>query len=141
MKKLIAVMLILALILTGLAAAFADAGNMTLVAPSGAPALTVNPVGSGLVYAFGAVFGEEAVRAFTRELNLTSPVQGRLTLPEEIELSVRVAEDGTQYIFLLNYDPKPQDIHVNGALQDLLSGEEVCGAYTVPPYGVLVLKA
>lgn len=108
---------------------------------SGAPALTENRVGDGTVYTYGAVFGEETVRAFIENLDISSPVAKRLELPEEVEMSIREAEDGTQYIFLLNYSEKPQEIAANASMEDLLSGEAICGGHTMKPYDVLVLKA
>jgi beta-galactosidase len=107
---------------------------------SGAPALTKNKVGEGEVYTFGSVFGEETVAAFIEKLGVTSPVAECLTLPEEMELSVRESADGTKYVFLLNYESKPMTITAHCAMPDLISGETVCGEYTVQPYDVLVLK-
>lgn len=106
----------------------------------GAPALTVNPVGKGSVYAYGAVFAEETVQAFLEVLGLQSPTAGWLEVPETVELSIREAEDGAQYVFLLNYMSTPQTITVQKEMQDLLSGEKISGTYTMEPYGVVVLK-
>ncbi|MBO5252780.1 MAG: beta-galactosidase [Clostridia bacterium] len=107
---------------------------------AGAPALLKNAVGKGTVYAFGSVFGEETVNAFIRELGLKSPVSALLDIPEEVELSVREAADGTRYIFLLNYSEKAQEITAHTAIQDQLTETELCGTYTMQPYDVLVLK-
>lgn len=108
---------------------------------SGSPALLKNKVGAGTVYTFGAVFGEETAAAFIREFGLQPPTQALLTLPEDVELNVREAADGTRYVFLLNYDAKPQNITAKTALCDLLTDSVIEGDYEMPPYGVLVLKA
>ncbi|MBP3705240.1 MAG: beta-galactosidase [Clostridia bacterium] len=108
---------------------------------SGAPALLKNKVGAGTVYTFGAVFGEETVQAFVEALGIGSPAADLLDIPEKVELNIREAADGTKYIFLLNYAAEPQEITVKTALLDLLSGETLCGAHTMQPYEVLVLKA
>ena len=106
----------------------------------GAPALLKNPVGKGAVYTFGAVFGEETVQAFIDALQIASPADGVLDLPEAVELSIRVAEDGTRYHFLLNYTAQPQEITTHKVMPDLLSGASVSGTYTMQPYDVLVLR-
>lgn len=104
----------------------------------GMPALTHRRVGQGEVYAFGAVFAEETAAAFIDRLGLRSPVDW--TLPEAVELTIRRQADGAQYAFLLNYTDQPQEIRVPQSVRSLLTGETVCGACTIEPYGVLVLE-
>ncbi|MGN0478179.1 MAG: Beta-galactosidase C-terminal domain [Hominenteromicrobium sp.] len=62
------------------------------------------------------------------------------TIPEAVELTVREQADGTQYVFLLNYSDRPQQICVRGGARQLLTGDTVCGACTMEPYGVLVFE-
>ena len=104
----------------------------------GMPALTHRRVGQGEVYAFGAVFAEKTAAAFIDRLGLRSPVDW--TLPEAVELTIRRQADGAQYAFLLNYTDQPQEIRVPQSVRSLLTGETVCGACTIEPYGVLVLE-
>ena len=104
----------------------------------GMPALTHRRVGQGEVYAFGAVFAEKTAAAFIDRLGLRSPVDW--TLPEAVELTIRRQADGAQYAFLLNYTDQPQEIRVPQSVRSLLTGETVCGACTMEPYGVLVLE-
>ena len=107
---------------------------------AGAPALLKNTVGKGTVYAFGAVFSEETVNAFIDALELKSPVCDVLDIPEEIELSVREAVNGEQYIFLLNYSEKTQEITAHKEIMDVITETTLCGKHMMQPYDVLVLK-
>lgn len=110
----------------------------------GRPALTRRRVGSGCVYTYGAVFAEETAGAFIRNIldgEAGCPVWGSLRLPEAVELAVREQEDGTRYIFLLNYTDRPQKIRVLHGLRDLLTADTLEGECTMEPYGVLVFES
>ena len=61
-----------------------------------------------------------------------------LELPETCELAVR--GDGKEnYAFVLNYLKTPVEIQVRKPMKDLLTGETLSGACTLPGYGAVVL--
>jgi beta-galactosidase len=109
---------------------------------AGKPALVRRGSGQGSVYYYGAAFNVDSAAALMREAGLSSPVQGNLTLPKEVELSVRKNEESGEELFiLLNYSGLEQKVDVKAELYDLLTGEKKTGAATMPPYGVFILSS
>ena len=107
----------------------------------GKPGLTAHPFGKGMVYAFGAVFSEAAVRRFVSLFDLGCPEA--IELPEAVEIAVRESADGKRYVFLLNYTDQPQTICVQDGKQyvDLLAESVLSGETVMKPYDVLILEA
>ena len=106
----------------------------------GKPALTRNRCGQGEVWYYGAAFSEPIVEALIDRLALTSPVDGWLKLPLQIELAVRRSADGGDWCFLLNYGSEEAAIAVDGEAVDLLTDETLAGPAVIPPYGVRILR-
>ena len=108
---------------------------------AGHSALTVNDFGSGKAYFVGTPLDETGMDAFmasiVNELGL-----GSIGTPEDVSLSVRYADDGTRYAFLINNSNTDKRLCVselNGG-EELLSGGRIDDAIELRPYGVNVIK-
>lgn len=108
---------------------------------AGHSALTVNDFGSGKAYFVGTPLDETGMDAFmasiVNELGL-----GSIGTPEDVSLSVRYADDGTRYAFLINNGNTDKRLCVselNGG-EELLSGGRIDDAIELRPYGVNVIK-
>lgn len=67
---------------------------------------------------------------------------GSIGTPEDVSLSVRYADDGTRYAFLINNSNTDKRLCVselNGG-EELLSGGRIDDAIELRPYGVNVIK-
>nr|WP_123039642.1 beta-galactosidase [Cohnella candidum]AYQ71579.1 beta-galactosidase [Cohnella candidum] len=108
---------------------------------AGKPALTVNSVGQGRVYYYGAAFNEAVVRKLLPELGLRTTAADVIDAPAEVEIAVRRhPESGEAFIFALNYSREPVTLHLKRSVVDLLSGNSLEGNVVLEPYGVLVLN-
>ncbi|WP_137652936.1 beta-galactosidase [Bifidobacterium moukalabense] len=108
---------------------------------AGHSALTVNDFGSGKAYFVGTPLDETGMNAFmapiVSELGL-----GPIDTPEDVSLSVRYADDGTRYAFLINNGNADRRLCVgelNGG-EELLSGARIDDLIELGPYGVNVIK-
>ncbi len=106
---------------------------------AGTPALIRNAFGKGEAYYFGGAFGMDTARLFLRKLGLEEPFSGVVELPAGCELAVR-EKDGTQYLFVLNYEKSSAKIFLKGQLLELLSGKSCQGEQSIEPYGVRVYQ-
>lgn len=100
----------------------------------GKPALTVNKIGKGNVYYYGAVFDLSAVNAFIANLNLS--FKSDFVLPEQVEMAVR-----GDYSFLLNYKANKANIVLKCEYENVLDGRVLSGKIQMPGFGVLVLRS
>ncbi len=111
---------------------------------AGEPALTVNRVGKGEAWylatrcsdeTLAAVYGALAERAGLRRA-LAAP------LPPGTDFNVRRAADGTEYLFLQNFNKFPAAFTLPSAPAEKLSGEaSVLGAsVTLPPHSPAVFR-
>jgi beta-galactosidase len=106
---------------------------------AGKPALTRRRTGQGFVWYYGAAFNEKAANAVIDGLSLRSPLEGVVTLPEQVELGIRDKE-GESYAFLLNYGERPADLVLHQEFGELLQDRVMSGTVRLEPYGVLILK-
>jgi beta-galactosidase len=104
------------------------------------PALVKNSVGKGNIYYFGGVFTEKSVTFLLEELQITSPVQEWLSLPQKVELAIRTGKNGEEYVFLLNYSAEEQTLLVKNKRINMLTDESVEGEFTIVPFGVVILS-
>ncbi len=105
----------------------------------GAPALVRKRRGSGAAYYYGAGFSAPVAATFLRKLGFAEPHRDIIDLPEEAELAIR-SKDGTDYMFVLNYQPKTIKMTVKVPAVDLLTGKKLSGAAELGGYGVAILK-
>lgn len=106
---------------------------------AGTPALIRNRFGKGEAYYFGGAFALDTAELFIRKLGIGEPYANILEVPAGCELAVR-EKDGTQYLFVLNYEKNPAEITLKEELREMLSGENCCGTQIIEPYGVRVYK-
>ncbi|WP_348625181.1 beta-galactosidase [Paenibacillus peoriae] len=105
----------------------------------GKPALTVNRVGEGLVYYWGAAFDLALAAELLRQLPVTSPLAGWCQAPSTVEVAIR-ADVQEELVFLLNYSGETALIKLSVETEELLSGSRLTGTVPLEPYGVWVLK-
>ncbi|MGR6543787.1 beta-galactosidase [Paenibacillus tundrae] len=105
----------------------------------GKPALTVNRVGEGKVYYWGAAFDLSIAAQLLSELQIVSPIKNWCELPDTVEVAIR-ADDQEELVFLLNYSSEEAEIKLHVPTEELLQGSQLQGTVTLEPYGVWVLK-
>ncbi len=105
----------------------------------GSAALTEHPVGKGRVIYLGSAFSQQSVMAILKHLGLRSSWESVLSLPDECELMVRKKDDRL-YFFVMNYSPKTQSIYLHEELRQLITGENCCGEYVMPPREAIVFR-
>ncbi|WP_145047650.1 beta-galactosidase [Paenibacillus xylanexedens] len=105
----------------------------------GKPALTVNRVGEGKVYYWGAAFDLSIAAQLLSELQIVSPLKNWCELPDTVEVAIR-ADDQEELVFLLNYSSEEAEIKLHVPTEELLQGSKLQGTVTLEPYGVWVLK-
>lgn len=103
---------------------------------AGNPMVTRNAVGKGQVW-YVATFPDAGLlrRLYARMAAAAGVAPVMPGVPETVELSSRVAPDGTRYIFLLNSLGSPVDVPVQGVFHDLWRDREYQGTLTLAPRG------
>ncbi len=76
---------------------------------------------------------------FLKKLDAINPYGQIITVPETMEIAVRV-KDGKQYLFLLNYSSKVEEITLKQTVKDLYTGQNISGDLMIDGYGTLVLE-
>ncbi len=108
---------------------------------AGSPALVCNRRGAGAAYYYGAAFCDAVAEALLDHCGVTSPAEGLMTLPPEVELCIRRSpKSGASLWFLLNYSGSAQPLELHGGYIDVLSGQAVGGSTTLAPYDVIILR-
>lgn len=108
---------------------------------AGHSALTVNEYGKGKAYFVGTPLDETGMSAFM------APIIQQLDLkpldtPEDVSLSIRHADDGTRYAFLINQSANGKQLclgELDGG-RELLGDSVVDGVISLKPYGVDVIE-
>ena len=131
------------------AAVFADllepVGNGKLEASytadyyAGSGALISCRAGKGTAYYYGSAWTEESARIFLEKLQVISPYEGIIELPETCEIAVR-RKEGAAYLFVLNYKKTPAELTLRTEGTDLYTGSRVSGKVTLDGYGTMVIK-
>lgn len=106
---------------------------------AGRPALIERTFGRGRVLHFGGTFTQKNTVSLLSYLGSLSPWEKTLHLPEECELCPR-EKDGKQYLFVLNYSAKAQNITLKVPVKDMESGLEIQGETALVPYEVKVYQ-
>lgn len=110
---------------------------------AGRPALTVNAVGSGFVY-YQAARSEQPLRqallaALWRRHGI-EPLLPLGSLPAGVTLQRRLAADGREFWFFLNFSRQTQHVPLHGhSGLDLLTGQPSGNALNLASYGAAVL--
>ncbi len=103
---------------------------------AGKPAATVNTVGAGKVYYYGAAFAEDTAKAFIELEGLSTPCETAraINIPENVELAIR-----GDYMILLNFDEASVEMDCAGMFTDVITGIEFHGKITIPGFDAVVL--
>ena len=104
---------------------------------AGEAALTEHSVGKGKVLHLGSAFCRETAAKLFDYLKITEPLSEWISAPEGVELALRKKE-GKEYLFVLNFQAKPQKIVLNHAVEALYTGEPVSGEMLLPAFGTAV---
>ena len=105
----------------------------------GEGALIRNRYGSGEAYYFGGAFTRDTAEVFLKKLGAAEPYGNVLTLPQCCELAVRAKGD-KEYLFVLNYSDEQQEIVLQSALDNVLTGQKEQGMMKLEPYGIAVYE-
>lgn len=108
---------------------------------AGEPALTRNPYGDGVCWYIAARTGSDHLDSFYGELidemGLAPAWLGEV--PAEVSVVPR-GGDGETYLFVMNFSEEEKTVSLNGSYTDMFTGEAAEGSFTLPVYGVRVLK-
>jgi beta-galactosidase len=106
---------------------------------AGEPAITAHRHGQGLAVYLGTVpdaaLAGQLLAWLSQAAGLLSPIQA----PAGVEVTERVSERG-RFLFLLNGTQEEQTVDLSAGGLELLSGETVAGAITLPPLGVRIVQ-
>lgn len=106
---------------------------------AGRPAITLHRSGQGHAVYIGAIGGRELYHTLTPWLLELASVRRILAAPPTVEVAERWQGD-RQLLFLLNHGAQAEEIHLERAYTDLLSGQPLpAGATTVEARGVMLL--
>jgi beta-galactosidase len=108
---------------------------------AGSPAVTRNSFGKGTAYYIASRNDE----AFTDGLMAGLIEQAGIRRVLEAELpegvSVRSRTDGVEeYLFVMNFNPVPRRVALEGACHDMLAGKDITGTVELPAYGAIVAR-
>ncbi|QNS03176.1 beta-galactosidase [Streptomyces xanthii] len=104
---------------------------------TGRPAVTRTTHGSGTAR-YVSCHLPEAIGTVLDPALAEAGITPNAQLPAGVETTVRVAESGTRYRFLLNHTDSAQDLPATGT--DLLTGTPADGRLHLPPLGGAVLR-
>ncbi|MDE6847530.1 MAG: beta-galactosidase [Lachnospiraceae bacterium] len=105
----------------------------------GRAALVENTFGKGKVLHFGGTFTRENVKAFLAYAGILEPWNALLDVPEGCEIGIR-EKGGKNWIFVLNYMNKEQEITLKAAGIDLDTEERVQGRVRLSAYETKVYQ-
>lgn len=110
---------------------------------AGSPAATRVRRGEGWAYYVGTLPAQQGIDCLVGELMEEAGVVPALrVVPEGVDVSVRVGEDGTRYLWLLNFREHPVVVDLSeGTWRDMVEEGERRGALILPGYGYVVLKS
>jgi len=104
----------------------------------GKPALVENRVGEGRVLFLGGAFGVQSAKKLLAYAG--AKAVDAVVAPEEVETVLRRAADGSEYLFLLNYQHHAVQVEMVKPCPSLFTGETLTGVIELPAFGVEVVK-
>jgi beta-galactosidase len=109
---------------------------------AGWPALTVNDYGQGQAYYVASRNSEAFLADFLGALAAKLELKRALPVDLPVGVTAQLREDGqNRFIFVMNFNPSPASVTLDGAYQDVLSGETLSGELALDGYAVKILKA
>ncbi|MEW2144257.1 beta-galactosidase [Micromonospora vinacea] len=109
---------------------------------AGTPAVTRNSFGGGDGWYVAAGLDQAGVSWVVRQVLARHDLLGPYPDVPDLESAVRVAEDGSRLLFLLNHRAEPVEVTARTGGVDLLTGDRTAAgaALRLPAYGVVVLE-
>ena len=108
---------------------------------AGNPAVVSRFLGKGICY-YSASPGDKALYLeILRRLDLSSEVEKLISQKTEtVELQFRYGErKGEKFLFAVNHEEEPGEIHLNRSAHEILSGEEYKGPVQINGHDVMIL--
>lgn len=102
-------------------------------------ALVENNLGKGKILHFGSTFSQSSILQIFDYLNVKSPFESYLEVPEELELVLRSIGE-KQFIFVLNYQQNSVEYSIKKELKSLFSEQTMIGNQTLAPFEVEVFE-
>lgn len=106
---------------------------------AGKPAATLNQFGKGKAIYLGALGDGAYYEAIARWLSNQVGIQPQLKTPAGVEVTERWRGD-RRLLFILNHNPKAQQIHLLDKCRDLLNDQDCSGEIVLAPYQVVILS-
>lgn len=106
---------------------------------AGEPALIETQAGAGKILHFGGTFTRENMKTFLKYAGILEPFSDMVQAPEECEIAVRRKGD-KDYLFVLNFSKKKQEIVLKKEMTDMDSKEEAEGIVALNPYETKVYR-
>jgi len=106
---------------------------------AGTPAVTRNAFDNGVAYYLGTRPDEPYTKALLRRICAEAGVEAPLVVPTGVEVVRRRAADDS-FLFVLNHNPRPVEVKLEGQARDLLTGAELEGMLSLEPFGAAVLR-
>lgn len=105
------------------------------------PAIVRKKLGEGYGWYVGSAFAENTAKMLLELLGITKNayVGDSMEIPEEVELVIREKE-GEFYAFLINYEPKPVQVHLKEEYEEILTQKKVSGMVEIEKYDCMILK-
>lgn len=104
---------------------------------AGSPAVTVNDLGKGKAYFVASrnesKFQDDLIGSLIEELGLPRAIAS--DLPKGV-----IAQKRDRFTFVLNFNPAPASVTVDGSFKDLLTGATIAAGLRLPAYGAAVLE-
>ena len=110
--------------------------------PHGLPCLTRNAFGRGICYYLAAFPEERFLRDLLLSIAASLGVEPPLpaALPHGVVTTSRVAKDGTEFFFVMNWTREKQSIRLPFPLRDAETGRVYENALPLAPYGAMILN-
>jgi len=106
---------------------------------AGDGALISNTYGEGKAYYYGTAFNFDSAKTFLAKLNVISPYESIISLPEGCEIAVRT-KNNKKYMFVLNYSRDVVEIELHDTVVNMYTGTEISGKQSLQGYGTMVLS-
>lgn len=109
---------------------------------AGTPAVTRHQYSAGWAYYIGSMLSQEGLKVvlgkIVSQLELPSLIASQSSV--DVECTVRESSDSGVYLFVMNHSKMDQKITTCEGMKDLLNDEKVGTEFTIPPFGVRLLR-
>jgi len=105
----------------------------------GQAAITVNALGTGLIYYVGAYLDQDAQQALTDHISKLAGARPVLESPVGVGVGLRVNPAGERVYIVVNHTRDEKPVSLPWPAHEHLRGQSVTGELRLPPYGVALL--